>query len=406
MRISGLTLIELLLSIAIATAITGTIVLMLNNGLTAWRFAQDRIVVQSIAEDIMTRILEGDFKYDGLREALKIWSANPSAITVVPLYVDESYVINAPQREFLLKKQFQPGAPDPVVQLKKIGEEKFKTVTTGFMYGESNDPDNPDDTVILEEPAEPGSKLRIMFYPYASGDSSLRMNFRWNEESKTVYRSYKGKVENLLKYHPDVKVEELIFTYFDNLNNEIKSVEEPLSESQLMRISGISVYLKVKRKEDTREIVSFVNMRERGYQMKGVVLSKGAEINIANSFNIGTLALAGVSGAKDGDIMVFEAVPEVGKTWKLELEFMKVDREVKVHRYTIEYPLGTIVASDIVNRRIGGGREFSFLNLSENGMFDYDKDPGVDDVVRLSGDSVTLKVTRMDPDGAYLSVWP
>lgn len=404
---SGLTLIELLISIAIATVITGTIVLMLNSGLTAWRFAQDRIVIQAVAEDIETKILEGDFKYDGLREALKVWSAGPSAITIVPLYVDDSYIVKRPQKEFFLKKQFQPGSPDPVVQIKRKREEKFKTVTAKFIYGKGDNPNNPDDKIIFGKSPELGSRLRIMFYPDARRDSSVKMTFRWDREAKIIYRTYKDKIENLLKYHPDVKVEEVKFTYLDNLNNEIKSDEEgPLSGSQLMRISGVNVYLKIRRKEDMREIVSFVNIRERGYQMTGVILSEGAEIDIANSFNIVTLALASVAGVDNGDIIVFEAVPEVGKVWELELEFMKVGEVIKVHRYTIEYPPGTIVAGDTVDQAVGEGREFSFLNLTEDGMFDYDKDPGVDDVVRLAGDRVKLKVTRMDPDGVYLSVWP
>lgn len=404
---SGLTLIELLVSIAIAAAITGTIVLMLNNGLTAWRFAHDRIVVQSITEDTMTKILEGDFEYDGLRGAITVWSASPSAITTVPLYVDDSYIVRTPQKEFFLKKQYQPGAPNPVVQLKKKGEEKFKTVTSGFIYGEGDNPDNPDDKVVLEKPPKIGSRLRIMFYPDPKLDSSVRMTFRWDEESKTIYRIYGDKTDNLLRYHPDVRVEEAKFTYFDNLNSEIEPDEEgePLSDSQLMQIAGVNVYLKMKRKEDAREIASFANIRERGYQMTGMILSEGAEIDIANSFDIGTLALASATGADDGDIMIFEAVPELGNRWKLKLEFIKVEGQIKVHRYTIEYPPGTIVATDVVNQAVGDGREFSFLNLSENGMFDYDKDTGVDDI-RLTGDKVTLKVIRMDPDGAYLSVWP
>ena len=404
----GVTLIELIVAIAIGAVITGTVVLMLNNGLTSWGFGSDRLVVQSAAEEIMTGMLEGDFKYGGIRDAVEVVSASARSITIVPLYIDGSHTVSASQNEYTLEKQYLAGSPVPVVKIKEIGSKVFETVGSTFVYGTGDDPDEPDDKIILDRSYESGSQLKILFYPDATYDTSVRMTFWWEPNEKTIYRQFKGKTVDLLARKDGVEAEDVVFTYLDNLNRKIGSGpgSRKLGSTELMRISGVDIFFKVRRKEDAWEMVSFVGIKRRSNQITGVVIREGSEVDIANSEDIGVLALSNITGASDGDVIIFEAVPSAGSSWQIKLEFEVTNDILKVYSYTIESPAGQQVATDVLDHIMGQGKEFNFLGFTGDGRFDYDDDENVDDEVVLEGDRVTLKVTRMDFDGAYLTVWP
>ena len=404
----GLTLIEVLICIAIAGALVGTTVLMLNTGLVAWRFTHDKLSIQDAAETTMNKILEGDFKYDGLREALDVWSTSSSSITIVPLYVD-TFIVERPQKEFTLTKEFLPGAPDPLVKLKKKGAPEFKTVSPTFVYGEGHDPAKPDDKIIFDNFLKTGSRIKAMYHPDANVDATTRMSLRWDANEKTIYRIYKNKMEDLLRYHPLTQIAQLSFTYYDNAGNEIIPSEKTntLTKAQRARISGVNVYMKLERKQDPREIISFVNIRKRSYQSTGMILTKGMEMEIPNSFDIVDLALANVVGVSENDVIRLEARSKIGTTsWAVELALAEIDGEIKVRYYAIEYPIGTMVLQDTVEQTVGGDRQFSFLTIDAEGLYDYDDDKDVKDLVLFKDDRVTFTVTRMDPDGAYLVVRP
>ena len=126
-------------------------------------------------------------------------------------------------------------------------------------------------------------------------------------------------------------------------------------------------------------------------------------MNIPDSHHIRTLSIANVSQIKEGGTIEIEARPQTGDVWKINIELGFKDGKTIIKKYSIEYPAGNTVYSEVINMTTN--LPLNFLTLGATGRYDYDADSGTGDVVLLEGD-VELVVTKMDADAASLYVRP
>ena len=99
-----------------------------------------------------------------------------------------------------------------------------------------------------------------------------------------------------------------------------------------------------------------------------------------------------------------EALPNSGTAWRLTVEFERHGSSKPViKKINVEYPPGTAVYTEYPKVSIDLGVNLTLLG--QDGLYDYDDDEDVSDVVMLEGD-VVLSVDEMNIEGAGLFVRP
>ena len=408
---SGFTLIELLIAILISSIIGTAIILMLSASLETWRFGDTQLSIDRTNQEFLERIVEGTFELDGLRDAVEIRKASSTEIIFVPLKKDLLTLDNSlkPGDKIFLKAQFKPGANNPGVEALKPGSEEYTKVNSVFYYGETNDPDNPDDYITIEESLPGYSFLRIIYYPEAENNPGVKMRYLWNPAETKLYHIYSGITYEIPARNPNVEIKRVEFLYFDNTNNLIlpSSPGQELSESERKRITAVKIIIESEKAGQKREAASFVSIRNIRNRGADIIISKDSEIILPDSDNIKALYLTNINGAHEDDQIIIEISDNTGKIWKLIVKFGSQIEDpsstIKIKSYQVEYPAGVIV----INKEIYSSLEtgVDFLNLGNN-FYDYDTDPNVEDKVSYKGGYITLRVLRTDVDGAAIAVQP
>ena len=122
---NGLTLIELLIALSIATILIGVVVLMLKTSFDAYTFGQQEVLLEKALDDCLDEIAGGGFENYGIKDSLEILNVTPTSITFVPLWLDDSHTLK-PEHEhpelfdkipFILNRHFKPGASFPIAEV-------------------------------------------------------------------------------------------------------------------------------------------------------------------------------------------------------------------------------------------------------------------------------------------------
>lgn len=402
----GFTLIELLISIIIGGIIAGVIILILDIGIMSWKTGDADIVIQEVGQRILDEIIGGAFEISGIRGCVEIIEASANYINFIPFRVDEHEIrTNLPGgTAFNLEKKFSPGSPVPLAKLKCRGDEEFRPVRISFIESGEKEKDI-DNTIRIDRAIPRKSKLKIIYHPDGS-DSSVHVSYLWDNTERLLIRNFYGESQEVPTKSRGVRLTGLKFLYFDSGNNLI-----PLSsnspEDYLRSISAVKVTLTATKGDESRELSSFVNIRNVSNRGRGIAISKGDIIEIPDSKNIQSLILTNIGGVENGDIIVLEARPHKGNVWKLRVKFGLMpeasgEEKAKLLSFSIEYPPDSVRWSRFLNRPVEHG-----LNLTNfgNSLYDYDDDDGIDDVVNLSG-KVELVVTKMDVGSAAIAVQP
>ena len=102
--------------------------------------------------------------------------------------------------------------------------------------------------------------------------------------------------------------------------------------------------------------------------------------------------------------MQFEALPQVGDSWRLTVEFERVgETKPLIKKLSVEHPPQHVVFTDYP--RVSAELGVNFTLLGTDGLYDYDDDEDTDDMIILEG-NVLLYVNEMTIEGAGLFVRP
>jgi len=429
-RISGLTLIELLVALSIATILIGVVVLMLKTSFEAYFFGQQEVLLEKALDDCLDEIAGGGFEEYGIKDSLEVLNVTPTAITFVPLWVDDSHSLS-PEHEhpelfdkipFILNRPFKPGATLPIAELsvvsrqpsaesQRLKTESWRAVPITFVLGPRKDPSKPDDQVFLNAPVEAGSKIRFIFHPDAANFPDCAMTIKG--QGNKIMRIYKGKTDTIPKYNlPGVILTDFKLRYFDNTNIEIEPKTELIPDITAVKVSLTST-LNTKATSKplatdhspltTKYGSTFINLRNTRTAGTGLIIRQGTRIKIPDSKHIRVFSLANVAGVKEGGTIELEARPKKGNIWKIIIELGYDDKTPILKKYSVQYPAGRTVYTETIN--LTTDLPLNFMNLGGNGRYDYDFDKDTNNVVNLEGD-VELVVTKMDADGAALFIRP
>lgn len=410
MKKSGLTLVELLISITITSILAGTVVLMLKSALDSYNFVQGEMVLQKVLDETLEEIFEGGFDDYGIKDSIEILNAASKSITSAPLWVDESHnlIPLKPNTEMILNRPFKAGATLPIAEASSIPRgnramRRWYTVPITFILGAHADPYKPDDIVMLNKPLPAGSSVRFVYQADAAYFPDCRMEIKWAGDR--IIRKYNGK-EDIIPKHSikGVAFTDCDFQYFDNTNTLIPFKQDGSMDKELLpQITAVRVTLKAKGMGTNKEVSTFISLRNTRSAGAGIVIRKGTKFKIPDSKHIRMFSLSNVIGVKEGDCIDIEAVSKSGESWKVRMELGIKDNVDVIKKYSIEYPSGMSVYSETIN--LTTDIPFNFLTLGNNGLYDYDFDKGSQNIVNLEGE-VTLTVTRMDCSGAALFIRP
>lgn len=404
----SLTLVELLVAIAVASILVGGIALVLRAGLDTYSVANEEIFLQKVLDKALDDIASGGFESYGVKDALKILEATPASITFVPLWVDDSHRVIEPKRPLVLNRPFEPGASFPIVEVSLPGKRGYDPVPVTFILGSHEGLMKPDDKVIVNKPIPGGSKVRVVYQPDPRYFPDVAMIIQWDISTNSIKKRYKNQSTSVsFGDTPRVTLEEIRFQYFDNTNTEILPDRriDAIPEELLAGITAIKVTATASTPEKSKKQSTFINLRTSRTAGVGMIIREGTRVRIPNSKDIRAFTLANIVGVKEGGHIDLEVRPKQGKIWKLHIGFEVKDGKSFIKEYSIGYPPGITMYTETINLATDLPLDFLILG-GNNGLYDYDLDADVDDVVNLKGDTELMVTTMENIAGAALFIRP
>ena len=397
----GFTLIELLIAMLVSMMIAAALYFSLKSALESWQASQDQLLLQQVSSQIMEELIEGLPESYGLRDALEIVESSAQQIKVVMPWTDDTHDVYSGIYTYTLNKHIKPGTGLPIAEALLPESRAYKVVPiTLLAQGKSEA--YPEVRINLNLPA--GSRLHFTFHPDYQKDADALSLFGYDSFQKAVFIEDKDGRRDISRNIFGVKLTDFLIRYFDNTNTEIGQAGS-LSNQDIPAITALEIAFKAKSKNgNLREIVSFVSLRNAPGRSGNLTLREGSKIPIPNSKEIKAFFLTNLSGIDNNDAIILEASEISGKVWRLRVQFSKPLSSTLplIESYAIEYPPGNPVYSE--RPRTPAELGLNLLNLSPNGVFDYDDDQMQDSVI-LDG-KVILEVKKMDIAGASVFVKP
>ena len=397
----GLTLIEVLVAISIASILTTGIHHILDVALTSWRFAIEEVTISQFSEETIRRMMEGDYELSGIRDAVELVEAKENQIAFVPLWTDIFDQVPL-DGHFYLSKRIRSGAQAPVGEIKFQGLTSFKTYPTTLHSGQIGGRD----WVEFGFPIKEGSVVRLSYHPDVEAHPELIMRYQWKKEEGRILRFYNGELTDLNLRRDPVRATAVHFTYYDGYNKIVEVSGNKFNQSNtLVRISAVKIDLTFQGKESTRTASSFINIRALGKSGLGMILESGVQIPIPDSQSIRVLQLINFSGVEEGQVVELKIdSPKTDRVWRASLHLGSESGNPILRHLEVFYPSNKLIFESVPDLPLQHG--FDLLNMGDDGLYDYDDDEGVEDEVSFTGDQVTLTATRVDPKGAMLVIRP
>ncbi|MBI4372479.1 MAG: prepilin-type N-terminal cleavage/methylation domain-containing protein [Candidatus Omnitrophica bacterium] len=264
----GLTLIEVMVAISIASLLTLGIERLLDTALTSWRIAIEEVSISKLSEDMMRQMTEGDDQFSGLRDAAQLIDAGKVAVTFVPMWTDVFDLLPR-DGKFYLTKRLRPGAPPPMSEVKFKGARDYVVYPvlvkaeegTNKQYGE------------FGFPIKPGATVRFSYQPDVKVHPELIMKYEWDSKLGKIRRFYNRIVHDFNEREEAVKTTAVEFSYLDGGNQAVDIEGRTLSKANaLVRISSVKIDLEMQGKQMTKRAVTLVNLRSLGKGGQGVIL--------------------------------------------------------------------------------------------------------------------------------------
>lgn len=394
-------MIEMLITVAISSLIAAALYFSLRSALESWEIAQDQLVLQQVSSHLMEELAEGMPGEYGLRDALEVTEGSPAHISTVMPWTDNTQDVYTTSDTFTLNKHIKPGTSSPIAEV-LLPEDKDYRLLPVVMIDKGKTEEKPELRLGMQVSA--GSRLRFTFHPDYKKDADVITVFRYDEGEQAVFIEDKDGRRQASKNVFGVKITDFMIRYFD-ANNEELGVRGAISTRDIPEITGVEIVFRAESKNGTtRKGITFIALRNAPRRLGNLSLKEGASFQIANSKEIKALYLTNLSGIDNRDLLVLNARPQSGSSWRLKLQFGNYPGLAApiIDNYSIEYPPGNKVFTDRPKMPVDLG--FNLLTLGPNGLYDYDDD-GVGDTVILDG-KVKLEVEKMDIGGAAIFARP
>jgi type II secretory pathway pseudopilin PulG len=401
LSLTGFTLIELVIAIAISMMITTALYFSLRGALDSWQTSEDSLLLQQVSSLLMEEITEGLPDSYGLRDGLEVVNGSSREISVVMPWTDDTHDVYSGIYTYALNKHIKPGAGQPIAEALLPDAKEYKVVPI-IRLDQGKSDDYPDVRLSVNLPA--GTRLRFTFYPDYTKDADVLTTFRYDEAGKAVFIDDKEGSRNISKNMFGVKITDFLIRYFDNTNTEVGQGSS-LSSNDAGIVTAVEIDFKAESKNgNVRETVSSISLRNAPMRSGNLTLKEGSRFPVPNSKEIKAFLLTNLSGIENNDVIILDARPQSGNDWRLKVQFSRTagSSQPFIEFYSIEYPTGNQVYSEWPRTPTALG--LNLLSLGPNGLYDYDDDQMGDSVV-LDG-KVTLEVKKMDISGAAVFVKP
>jgi len=392
------TLIELIVAIFIMGIMAAVIYFSMATALETWEETRSHLSLQKVISQLMEEIIGNQFQY-GLKDSIEITSAQAHTIEFIPPWTDDTHSVTDPDYIYTLNRKLKPGAGLPIAEVELSDVNRNQVVPSQIIEMEDNDQTK----LRLGVPLPEGIPLRFIFLP-DKDQPDVITKLWWDYNNRSVYLANKEGTRDLAENLLGVKVSNLMFRYYDNTNNILNKGGEEIPESDLTLITGIEIILEASLEGYKETLVNFVNLPNAPRRSGYLTLREGTKIIVPDSADIHALLLTNFSGVSDNDTLELEFIPDEGKTWKIIVTFSRYGTQApRIDSYSIEYPPNQEIYHE--QPKIEASVGLDFLTLGPNGLYDYDIDNDVEDIVILKG-PVTMHVSHMDIEGAALFIRP
>ncbi|MBI4357748.1 MAG: prepilin-type N-terminal cleavage/methylation domain-containing protein [Candidatus Omnitrophica bacterium] len=398
---AGLTLIEVLIAVSIASILTAGIERLLDTALTAWGLTLEEAAIAKLSEETMQQMIEGGYESQGIRDAVELLEVASSSISFTTLWT-EWFDRMPKDGKFYLTKRMRPGAPPPVCEVRFPGSREFKSYAAAVERGDGIGPQ----WIDFGFPIRPGALVRLTYQPDVKAHPELVMRYTWDKNEMRINRFYNGAQTGFNLKERTIKATSVHFIYYDGNNRPVDIEGKTLSRANmLVRISAVKIELEFEGHQLKKRASSSVNIRALGKSGLGIILAKELDIPLPDSEHIQLLQLVNFTGVDEGQIIEFKIhAPKAEDAWRFKM-YLGRDGEIPVmRRYEIFYPSNQLVYEE--NQETALSRGFDLLSVGPEGLYDYDDDDGILDKVQFKGEQITLSVLQSDPDGVMLIVRP
>ena len=400
-RQHAFTLIEVMVAITLSTVILSAIYLTLVTALESWQYTRDELALQQTMNSLLEDVLEGSDWQPGFRAALEINRAGLTEVGFVPPWSEVRTVGHGP-RSFQTEHFVKPGAGLPTAELQVSPTEPFRSLPVSLV-----DPDNFSERSWLKPDFElvPGALLRFSYYPDADREPELGVSVQWDPETGLIIREYGFEREELGKNLFGVEITDCRFRYFDQ-NDRVLEESGEVPTKRLPAITAVELQLTGRMGSHTMTLVGMVALRNSLRHGGMLILRKGLAVSIPDSRAIRNLVLTNLSGLNHSDELQLEIRPSSGQeAYRVSIRFERYGQiRPVIAQVTVEYPPGQAVYTD--RPRTDSALGLDLLSLGPGGLYDYDDDPDVEDVVLVEGDAIELTVTKMDIHGGACFIQP
>ncbi len=399
-RISGFTLVELLISIALTVIISSSVYFAINSALDSWSYCNDQLSLQKVLAEAMDKVINGTVRSYGLKDSLEIVTAGRARMEFIPPWVDDTHAATSNRNfTYTLNKTIKPGAAVPIGEIKMAEADRWRLVPVQLVPLE-NSLSTP---VKLGLSVPDGSELRFIYHPDWIENPDVMRRVYWDKKTKEIMFEFGDTVESLSKNPFGVDILNVNFKYYST-NNQLVSEQEWVDEADVQVITGVQVEIEAHLGQYTQKLVRFVNLRNAPMRTGYLTLHKGMRIPIPDSKTIKALMITNLSGIANNDILQLEALPRAGTAWRVTVEFeRRGGAKPTIRKINVESPPQVTVYTEYP--KVSTDLGVNLLLLGQDGLYDYDDDPDTQDVVMLEGD-VVLYVNEMNIKGAGLFVRP
>jgi len=397
---SGFTLIELLIAMGVAVIILGAVYFSLSSALESWHYTRDELALQEVMSQVLEGILDGTDFSPGLRSAIEITQAGDDNVSFV-LPWDEEFPTSSQMGMIQLAQYIEPGAGLPVAELFFPETRTRKPIPVTL--------DNPDDLTAhprIKLGFQPlsGTTLHISYHPDPKRVPEAMVTFRYDQQTHTVFQNQASGAEQLGKNSYGVIITDCTFHCYDLLNGLVAESGD-VSPTDLPQVGAVEVKLTGTMGSHSLTLWGMVMLRNSSRHSGLLILRPGMHVPIADSHTIKTFSLTNLVGVSNDDEIQLEARPKTGKPWRVTVRFERYGQaRAVIAQITVEYPPGNTIYTDRPRTSVDSGLDF--LSLGPGGLYDYDDDADVNDVVLVEGDPVILTVTKMDVKGAACFIQP
>ena len=400
---NGFTLIELLVSITLVTFITASLYFCINSAIESWTYSRDQLGMQKVLSETMDRMISGGPESYGLKDSLEILLAEKGRMEFVTPWTDDTHAVANLGFIYSLNRSVKPGSGVPIAQIQLPESADWQAVPAVIVDLENSDTSQ----IKLKLAAPENSQLRFIYQPDPVTNPDVVKKIYWDAGAKEVFFEDESKqqgVESISKNLFGVEITKMELHYFSNANHLVTD-RESVDEAGLPIITGIEVHLEASLNGKKQDLTSFVSLRNAPMRKGYLFLAKNLRVFVPDSKHIHTIMLTNFAGISNNDKVQLDIIPESGSTtWRLTAQFEKIgSAKPIVKQITVEYPPQTVVFTDYPKSNAELGLNLNLLD--SEGLYDYDDDNDVDDMVMLDG-KVELVVREMDIKGAGLFVRP